>query len=99
MRGRFCAIQPFLVQGLTGEDLTAQKGSILRGISDACLAVIGEDFDDAALPDWAMSAACHHSLKLRATGSGQAANLPLARLLSRPFGRRRVGLLSLAPPS
>src|SRR3954453_11506277 len=77
----------------------AQNRSLLRGISDACLAVIGEDFDDAALADSAMSAARHHSLKLRATWPIQAANLLLARLLSRPFGRRRVGLPSVAPPS
>ncbi len=31
MRRGFCAIQPFLVQGLTGEDWTAQKGSVVRG--------------------------------------------------------------------
>ena len=30
MRGRFCAIQPFLAQGLTGEDWTARKGSVVR---------------------------------------------------------------------
>src|SRR4051794_39129563 len=28
MRGSFCAIQPFLAQGLTAEDWTAQKGSL-----------------------------------------------------------------------
>src|SRR4051794_38202375 len=46
-----------------------------------------------------MSAARHHSLKLQSAWPVQAANLPLARLLSRPFGRRRVGLPSVAPPS
>jgi hypothetical protein len=65
MRGRFCAIQLFWVQGLAGADWAAQKGSILRGISDACLAVVGEDFDDVALTDSAMSAARHYSLKLQ----------------------------------
>jgi hypothetical protein len=40
----------------------AQKGSIVCDISDACLAVIDEDFDDAALTDSTMSVARHHSL-------------------------------------
>src|SRR3954447_19936617 len=81
----------------------AQKGSVVRGISDTCisdtcLAVISEDFDDAALAYSAMSAARHHSLKMRATWSGQAANVSLARLRRRAFGRR-VGLPSLPLPS
>jgi hypothetical protein len=50
---------------LVEEDWIAQKGSVLRGISDACLAVVGEDFGDAALTDSAMSAARRYSLKLQ----------------------------------
>ena len=32
MRAPFYAIQPFLVQGLTGANLAAQKGSVVRGL-------------------------------------------------------------------